>query len=104
MDALADAGFRVAALLEKVKALDSSKFPENFHALAPKLACEADRFQLWAVNLGLFVSGHASLDYRVRDAGTIRSAAQRLISSLEDALTEGCLLCQTTPAAILTWR
>lgn len=104
MEALADAGFRVAALLEKVKAFDSSKFPENFHALAPKLACEADRFQLWAVNLGLFVSGHASLDYRVRDAGTIRSAAQRLISSLEDALTEGCLLCQTAPAAILTWH
>lgn len=103
MDVLAHAGFRVAALFVKVKALDSSKFPENFHALAPKLACEADRFQLWAVNLGIFVSGHASLDYRVRDAGNIRSTTQRLISSLEDALTEGCLLCQIAPASILTW-
>ncbi len=100
MDALADAGFRVAGLFEKVKALDWSKSSENFQELAPKLAAEADRFQLWAVNLGLFVSGHASLDYRVRDAGNIRSAALRLISSLEDALAEGssCLSCQVTPA------
>ncbi|KAK3314332.1 hypothetical protein B0H66DRAFT_483830 [Apodospora peruviana] len=88
MDALADAGIRVAAEFEKVKAVDSRKFSENFHTLALKLSFEADRFLLWAVNLGLFVSGHASLDYRVRDAENIRSAAQRLISSLEDALTE----------------
>lgn len=92
MDALADAGSRVADEFEKVKAVDWRKYPKDFHTLAPKLSSEADRFLLWAVNLGLFVSGHASLDYRVRDAENIRSAIQRLIFSLEDALTEGSLL------------
>jgi len=90
MDALADAGFRVANLFEKVKTSESSHPPDD---LIPKLAAEADRFQLWAINLGLLVSGHASLDYRVRDAEAIRFALLRLIASLEDALSEGCRSC-----------
>ena len=26
---------------------------------------EVDRFELWSINLGLFVAGHGSLDYRL---------------------------------------
>lgn len=34
-----------------------------------QFAAEADRFELLAMNLGHFVSGHGSLDYRVADRG-----------------------------------
>ncbi|KAK3998116.1 hypothetical protein QBC44DRAFT_386391 [Cladorrhinum sp. PSN332] len=92
MEALANAGIRTMALFEKVKCLD--QFPQNTTFTrreqwpATKLTAEADRFQLWAVNLGLLASGHASLDYRVRDAEIIRLVMLRFIASLHDALTE----------------
>ena len=90
MEALAAAGFRTVALFEKAKVIDqSSEAARRLEWPAASLAAEADRFQLWAVNLGLFVSGHASLDYRVRDAESIRLVILRFITSLGDALTEG---------------
>jgi len=92
MEALANAGFRTAVLFERAKAIDqSSEAARRLAWPAAKLAVEADRFQLWAVNLGLFVSGHASLDYRVRDAESIRLVILRFIASLGNALTEGLL-------------
>ena len=50
---------------------------------------EADRFELWAVNLGLFVSGHGSLDYRLRQAEKLRGTVSRFMTSLDEALEEG---------------
>lgn len=46
-----------------------------------RIADEEERFRLWARTLGLFQTGHASLDYRVRDASFIKA-------SLTDILTE----------------
>jgi hypothetical protein len=54
-----------------------------------QFAAEADRFELWAVNLGLFVSGHGSLDYRVRQAENVKSMLQKFMTALNDSLAEG---------------
>lgn len=35
---------------------------------------QAQRFKIWAVDLGLLVPGHGSLDYRVREAETLRES------------------------------
>lgn len=52
---------------------------------------EAERFKLWSANLGLFVPGHGSLDYRVREAErlgqTLESFLQDLITSLRDVIS-----------------
>lgn len=54
-------------------------------------AAEADRFELWAVNMGLFVSGHGSLDYRVREAESLASTLHRFIQDLKFSLDDGKL-------------
>ncbi|KAJ6257578.1 hypothetical protein Dda_7363 [Drechslerella dactyloides] len=60
--------------------------PELDESLKTQLAAEADRFGLWAVNLGLFVSGHGSLDYRVREADNVKSTLYRFMISLNESL------------------
>ncbi|ORY10272.1 hypothetical protein BCR34DRAFT_441471, partial [Clohesyomyces aquaticus] len=55
------------------------------------LAAEDDRFELWAVNLGLFAPGHASLDYRVREADNVKSMLYRCLTSLNSSLTEAVM-------------
>ncbi|PQE07748.1 meiosis-specific serine threonine- kinase mek1 protein [Rutstroemia sp. NJR-2017a BVV2] len=64
-------------------------------------AAEADRFELWSVNLGLFVYGHGSLDYRVREAPSLKSTLQEFIADLNRALIEGewCFPLSPIPAA-----
>lgn len=44
---------------------------------------QQQRFHLWAVNIGLHQRGHASLDYRFRDAPNIH---QYCLTLLEDLL------------------
>ncbi|GAB1316324.1 hypothetical protein MFIFM68171_06534 [Madurella fahalii] len=89
METLANAGFRTVELFGSVKALmQTSQHARRDELLTIKLANEADRFELWTVNLGVFVLGNASLDYRVRDAESIRLAISRFITSLNDALIE----------------
>ncbi|KAK5660623.1 hypothetical protein OQA88_13187, partial [Cercophora sp. LCS_1] len=52
------------------------------------LIIESERFTLWAQDLGLRRQGHASLDYRVRDAGVMRSRLANLLTELGDHLDE----------------
>ncbi|KAL7904697.1 hypothetical protein GGI35DRAFT_472193 [Trichoderma velutinum] len=47
------------------------------------LAAEEQRFQLWAHSLGLYQQGHASLDYRVRDAEIIKAGFARILEELQ---------------------
>ncbi|OPB39164.1 hypothetical protein A0O28_0048700 [Trichoderma guizhouense] len=47
------------------------------------LVAEEQRFQLWAHSLGLYQQGHASLDYRVRDAEIIKSAFAGILEELQ---------------------
>lgn len=50
---------------------------------------EYERFDLWAMNLGLYQAGHGALDYRLRDADAIRIFAERLLLELCGALKCG---------------
>lgn len=52
------------------------------------LIIESERFTLWAQDLGLRRQGHASLDYRVRDAGVMRTRLADLLGELGDHLEE----------------
>jgi hypothetical protein len=52
------------------------------------LATEEQRFRLWAHSLGLHQKGHSSLDYRVRDAATVRTRLAEILRHLESHLEE----------------
>ena len=89
-ETLSDTGLETMKLFKRVKAIDNLVGNAR-HEEWPKaqFAAEADRFELWAVNLGLFVSGHGSLDYRVRQAESIGHTLQRFISGLNNSLSQG---------------
>lgn len=53
---------------------------------------EMQRFQLWAINLGLYRQDHSSLDYRLRDNEVVRSFTRELLTSLIEALGESTSL------------
>ena len=55
---------------------------------AAALRSEMQRFQLWAINLGLFFQDHSSLDYRLRDNEVVRSFTSELLTNLIEALEE----------------
>ncbi|GAP89784.1 putative protein nephrocystin-3 of Mus musculus [Rosellinia necatrix] len=61
---------------------------------------ESERFQLWAQNLGIFQEGHASLDYRVRDAVFVRDRIAELLRELAEHINElsSILLGEKKPA------
>ncbi|KAL8861930.1 MAG: hypothetical protein Q9178_001800 [Gyalolechia marmorata] len=50
------------------------------------LITQAQRYELWAENLGLYQSGHSSLDYRFRDAPSIFMLTHRLLNHLLETL------------------
>lgn len=58
---------------------------------------EAERFELWAANLGLFIVGHGSLDYRVRDAENLAKTLHRFLEDLIRSLHDG-----ESPAILLS--
>ncbi len=51
-----------------------------------RISAQEERFRLWARNLGVFQTGHASLDYRVRDASFIKDSLADLLTELLDHL------------------
>ena len=74
-------GERIRATFE---ALLARNYPERERD-AFKVALEdaAERFQLWAVNLGLYTIGHSSLEYRLGDAPTISNYVRDAMTDLE---------------------
>ncbi|CEJ62662.1 hypothetical protein PMG11_11156 [Penicillium brasilianum] len=86
---LADIGLETMRLFNQVNSIDQLAANPR-HRAWPKaqFAAEADRFELWAVNLGLFVSGHGSLDYRVREAESIQHTLQMFMTALNISLIE----------------
>lgn len=60
---------------------NSETFPEKRHILE-----EGQRFRLWAHSLGLHQQGHASLDYRVRDAVIVRDHLADVLTGLREHL------------------
>lgn len=49
---------------------------------------EFQRFRLWASNLGVFALGHASLEYRFRDASALKIWALDTLNELVDQLRQ----------------
>ncbi|KAI1409485.1 hypothetical protein F5Y13DRAFT_91004 [Hypoxylon sp. FL1857] len=60
---------------------DSNEFPGHRH-----LTNEEQRFRLWAHSLGLRQKGHASLDYRVRDATIVKTRLAQVLLKLQEHL------------------
>ncbi|KAL3437455.1 hypothetical protein BDV09DRAFT_183343 [Aspergillus tetrazonus] len=56
---------------------------------------EAQRFDIWASNLGVFHDGHSSLDYRFRDSSPLFEYTFNLLCDLSEALSAFAL--QVTP-------
>ena len=84
---LADLGFEALSLFQRVQTVDSDNTSQDWPAAS--FTAEAERFELWAVNLGLFVVGHGSLDYRVREAHRLAQTIRRFLQELMESLAEG---------------
>lgn len=85
-DTLAKIGFDVINLFSEV----SGSFKEGEQQF--QIVQQMQRFDLWATNIGLHQRGHASLDYRFRDAATM---SQLCRSYLED-MVESLKICEFT--------
>lgn len=51
-----------------------------------RISTEYQRFILWARSLGMNQVGHASLDYRVRDASVVKASLADLLGELKEHL------------------
>ncbi|KAL8974341.1 MAG: hypothetical protein Q9197_001413 [Variospora fuerteventurae] len=65
-------------------------------ALAITLQDVSQRYDLWAVNLGLFTAGHSSLDYRLGDAPLIYDYTRSALADLEKYLKNAVQALQET--------
>lgn len=93
-DILKQTGLEVVALFKRLSG-------EN-QDLSDVLLHEADRFGLWASNLGLFVTGHASLQYRLREAETVRSVIELLLQDMRSMLVESTLWTTSTQMMLIS--
>ncbi|KAB5578817.1 hypothetical protein GE09DRAFT_561806 [Coniochaeta sp. 2T2.1] len=85
---LADLGHDILALFERACNQQKNGYNTSEQWPATSLISEAERFQLWAVDLGLFDSAHGSLDYRLREACSLQHTISRFLKELADSLTE----------------
>ena len=71
------------------EALQDSSSPDYRHDMPIRdLDNEFQRFRLWASNLGVFALGHASLEYRFRDASALKSWALDALNEILDQLRQ----------------
>jgi len=75
-------------ILDTVSELENSAASQSSAAFRRHLVTEGERFTLWAQSLGLGRQGHASLDYRVRDANVVKSYLHDLLQGLRAHLNE----------------
>ena len=72
---------------DKFSALTVSALPQKELALsASSLENECQRFGLWATNLGLYITGHSSLEYRLGDAPSVYQYTKKALHDLENYL------------------
>ncbi|KAJ9148961.1 hypothetical protein NKR23_g4736 [Pleurostoma richardsiae] len=94
---LSAAGLDIIRHFKEVSTVDRQAGDEKHPQWPSSLfSAQSDRFELWAVNLGLFVSGHGSLEYRVREAGSLRATLLRFMLDLKDSLIEVLEYCNGT--------
>jgi len=89
---LSEIGLQTIQLLKQVKTVKPPPGIAGEEWPRALFAAEADRFELWAVNLGVFISGHGSLDYRVREAESFERSLRRFMTDLNESLDEGKIL------------
>ena len=81
-----------ARFTEAYQALQKSDSASSEQLDAAAFRAEMQRFQLWAINLGLYRQDHSSLDYCLRDNEVVRSFTEELLTSLIEALEESTSL------------
>ncbi|KOS36369.1 hypothetical protein ACN38_g12893 [Penicillium nordicum] len=99
VDSLVTAGKKVNNLFTALDGLINVNSDDKY-----RLTNELQRFQLWAVDLGLYHGGHSSLDYRFRDSPPLFKYAYKLLRDLETGLSQ----CVYSPSLLrryhlLTW-
>ncbi|KIW11455.1 hypothetical protein PV08_10755 [Exophiala spinifera] len=86
---LASLGRKNFALLEQVIGGFKSGLLEDAHA---RNHCaflnEYERYRVWAVESGLLAPGHGSLDYRLRESGTLTELFELILNGLAQNLEE----------------
>lgn len=80
---LAAVGFDIIRLFN---AFESATIKDYQGLEADNFVEQQQRFELWANNIGLHQRGHASLDYRLRDAPAIHQYCQTLLEDLAKTL------------------
>ena len=98
---LASVGLDIRCWFGEVDALDRQA-GDTKHREWPRalFAAESDRSELWSVNMGLFVPGHGSLDYRIRDSPSLKTTFARFMTDLRDSLDQGRASVICSPAYI----
>ena len=81
-----------ARFVESYQALQKSDTASSEQLDAAAFRAEMQRFELWAINLGLYRQDHSSLDYPLRDNEVMRSFTEELLTSLIEALKESTSL------------
>lgn len=92
VESLASLGSRTLALLTEVLTALATLAPASkYISQAPVeiVAEEITRFKLWSGNIGLLHHGHASLDYRLRDAPAVERFVRTLLSDLHETMSNG---------------
>ncbi|CAI7592043.1 unnamed protein product [Penicillium glandicola] len=82
-DSLYKVGWRISDEFVSIERLAGDELEHN-----PAVLNELQRFELWAINLGLYHSGHSSLDYRLRDSTLVFGYSLDLLHDLERALRQ----------------
>ncbi|CAG8015090.1 unnamed protein product [Penicillium olsonii] len=82
-ETLYEIGWRIKDQCVNVKQLVEDENDQNLAVLN-----ELQRFEVWAINLGLYHRGHSSFDYRCRDAPRIFSYALCLLHDLDRELQQ----------------
>ena len=72
-------GFDIVQLFDE---LESATISDYQGLEKENLIEQQQRFDLWATNIGLHQRGHASLDYRFRDAPAFQEYCQTLLEGL----------------------
>jgi hypothetical protein len=87
VSSLALSGKEVALRFRKIDEFGEHPLTPEYSSAAWKH--EAERFGLWADNLGLYHGGHSSLDYRLREADALEAFVRNLLTDLNKSLNEG---------------
>ncbi|KAK5190084.1 general transcription repressor [Exophiala xenobiotica] len=85
-EALASRGKAIFVGFDHASTLLASHVNQEIHHFASSLHSQSERFKIWAVDLGLLVPGHGSLDYRVREAENVQQTIRAYLNDLSEYL------------------